>query len=127
MTTVVKIFGIYGFPLDPTNIYAEQHLTIDPIIEEALTIKSHYDIEIRCYPSTQSLLKRSCQFQLQTIFAVFERLDWLEKEILPKQHKEKRLRKSIVALSQLLNILIGRDLSYTEPDLMAILRWFVYS
>jgi Domain of unknown function (DUF4132) len=127
MTTVVKIFGIYGFPLDPTNIYYEQHLAIDPILEEALTVKVHYDIEIRCYQSTQSLLKKERQFQLQTISAIFERLDWLEREVLPKQYKEKRLRKTLVALSQLLNILIGRDLSYSEPDLMAILSWFVHS
>jgi hypothetical protein len=126
-TATVKIFGIYGFPLDPTNIYAEQHLEIDPILEEALAIKVHYDIDIRCYQSTQSLLKKDRQFQLQTIYAIFERLDWLEREVLPKQYKEKRLRKTLVALSQLLNILIGRDLSYTEQDLVAILSWFVYN
>jgi Domain of unknown function (DUF4132) len=125
-TAIVKI-GVDGFPIDPQHIYYEQHLAIEPILEEALTIELHYDIEIRGYQPTQSLLKRDHQFLLQTIFAIFERLDWLETDILSKEHKDKRFRKGVIALSQLLNILIGRDLSYTEPDLIAILRWFIYN
>jgi Domain of unknown function (DUF4132) len=127
MTLTINTFGIYGFPLDPRHLYYEQHLAIDPILEEALTVKVHYDIEIRCYQSTQSLLKKDRQFQLLTISAIFERLDWLEREVLAKKYKENRFRKTVVALSQLLNILIGRDLSYVEPDLIAILSWFVHN
>jgi hypothetical protein len=126
MTTATVKIGVDGFPIDPTNIYYEQHLAIDLIIEKSLTVKSHYDIEFRCYQSTQSILTKSREFQLKTIFAIFERFNWLEREILPKQHNQKRLDKSIVTLCQLFNILINRNLSCTELDLITILEWLVY-
>ncbi len=125
MTTIVKI-DVDGFPIDPENIYYEQHLAIDPILEEALTIKLYYDIDIRCYQPTQSLLKKDRQFQLQTIHAIFERFDWLDREILPNQYNQEHLDKSLMALSQLFNTLISRNLSYAETDLITILEWLVY-
>ncbi len=74
MTTAVKI-GVDGFPIDPTNIYYEQHLAIDLIIEEALKIQYRWDIKVQKYLPTQLLMTQVCRFQLKTIFAIFERLN----------------------------------------------------
>jgi Domain of unknown function (DUF4132) len=130
-TTAVKI-GVDGFPIDPANIYYEQHLAIDLIIEEALIFKLHwgnenYAVEIRPYQATQSILKQDSRFQFRTILAIFDRLDWIEKKFRSKQYKEEPSLKSVDCSSQLLHIIIGRDLAYTESDLIAILKWCVVS
>jgi hypothetical protein len=127
-TTAVKI-GVDGFPIDPTNIYYEQHLAIDPIIQEAISDKSWYSFNIRPYPSTQSLLKQSHQFQFQTVFAIFERLEWFNEGISPESGDEdclnRRVFKDFQALDQILDILLGRDLSYSEADLQSIIKWYI--
>jgi hypothetical protein len=130
MTTATVKIGVDGFPIDPTNIYYEQHLAIDPIIEEALIFKLHwgsenYAVEIRPYQATQSILKQNSRFQFRTILAIFDRLDWIEEKFRSKQYREEPSLKSVDCSSQLLHIIIGRDLAYTESDLIVILRWCV--
>jgi hypothetical protein len=122
MTTVVKI-GVDGFPIDPANIYYEQHLAIDPIIEEALKVSVSWNIKIQKYTPTQLLMKQECKFQLQTIFAIFERLNWLDNVAFPQSQSEFGLLKIVTALSQLLDKIVAKELGYEEIDLESILRW----
>jgi Domain of unknown function (DUF4132) len=124
MSTAVKI-GIDGFPIDPQHLYAEQHLAIDPIIEQAFSTSHRFEIKVHQYPPTQLLLRQDCKFQLKTIFVIFERLNWLDKIAFPKSHSEIQLGKSVTALSQLLDKLIARDLGYEEIDLVGILHWCI--
>jgi hypothetical protein len=124
MTTVVKI-GVDGFPIDPANIYYEQHLAIDPIIEEALKVSVSWNIKIQKYTPTQLLMKQECKFQLQTIFAIFERLNWLDNVAFPQSQSEFGLLKIVTALSQLLDKIVAKELGYEEIDLESILRWCV--
>jgi Domain of unknown function (DUF4132) len=123
-TTAVKI-GVDGFPIDPTNIYYEQHLAIDPIIEEALRSQHSWDIKVQKYLPTQLLMKQVCKFQLTTIFAILERLNWLDSIAFPQSQSETELINVVIALSQLLDKLIAKDLGYEEIDLTAIIRWCV--
>ncbi len=129
-TATVKI-GVDGFPIDPTNIYYEQHLAIDPIIEEALKVYRNSEIDIDKYLPAQLLLRRKSQFNLKTIFAIFERLDWLEKEIFPifqpRTLPITPLAKNTTVLSQLLNKLISKNLDLNESALMSILSWCIFS
>lgn len=130
MTTATVKIGVDGFPIDPANIYYEQHLAIDLILEEAVgTVEEWYELKIRLYSSTKSLLKQNHQFQFKTIFAVFERLEWYNKEIYPDPGDENCLRRRVLkdsqALDRTLDILIGRDLSYSEADLQSIIKWYI--
>ncbi len=125
MTTATVKIGVDGFPIDPTNIYYEQHLAIDPIIEEALKASVSWNIKVNKYLPTDLLMKRDSKFQLKTIFAIFDRLNWLDSIAFPQSQSETNLLKVVTALSQLLDKIVARDLGYEEIDLSAILCWCV--
>jgi hypothetical protein len=131
MTTAVKI-GIDGFPINAQHLYAEQHLAIDPIIEQALQVEDSVMIEIDKNSLAYTLTKQKYQLKISTIFAIFERLDWLEKEVWPEFYPTlytqyrytTSLAKNVTILSKLLNKLIG-GMDYTESDLMTMLSWCI--
>jgi Domain of unknown function (DUF4132) len=127
MTTATVKIGVDGFPIDPRHLYFEQHLAIDPIIEEALKESISWSIKVHKYLPAQLLMKQECKFQLKTIFAIFERLSWLENVAFPNSSliSETNLHKVVTALSQLVDKIITRDLGYEETDLVAMLRWCV--
>ena len=70
-------------------------------------------------------MKQECRFQVQTIFAIFERLNWLRTQAHPRFNDKTHLFKIIAALSQLLDKLVARDLGYKEVDLLEMIRWCV--
>jgi Domain of unknown function (DUF4132) len=125
MTTATVKIGVDGFPIDPANIYYEQHLAIDLILEEASREQYSWEIKVQKYPPTQFLIKQVSKFQLTTIFAIFERLNWLDSIAFPQSQSETRLTNVVTALSQLLDKLVAKDLGYEEIDLTEILRWCV--
>ncbi|MBW4692678.1 MAG: DUF4132 domain-containing protein [Lyngbya sp. HA4199-MV5] len=118
--------GSDGFPIYSHSLYAEQQTAINPVIEQALRSYWYYwDSQFRSYPSIQTILKQNFQFQIKTIFAIFERLTWLNQEVLPHPHSYEHLRMILVALGQLLDAILQRKLPYTEVDLLGIVRWCV--
>jgi Domain of unknown function (DUF4132) len=124
METATVRIGVDGFPIDPANIYYEQHLAVDLILQEVLTARVWYTPIIHYLP-TQSLVKQESKFQVKAIFAIFERLNWLDNVTCPKSPYEFDLIKLITTLIDLFDKLISKDLGYEEIDLTGIIRWCV--
>jgi hypothetical protein len=124
MTTATVKIGVDGFPIDPTNIYYEQHLAIDPILQEVLNARVWYTPIIHYLP-TQLLVKQESKFQVKAIFAIFERLNWLDKVIWSKSSDEIYFIKLMTTLIDLFDKLVSKDLGYEETDLTGIIRWCV--
>ena len=124
-TQVKPIIGADGFPIDPLTIYAEQHIALSPLIASVVKHSYSYNIKVHTYPEFVAISEQSNRFQIQTIFAIFERLKWLIKVYsLPTYHGA-HIRISLIGLSEILKAIFRQKISCTEVDLLDIIRWCV--